>query len=385
MPTGRQKLSELRDRYDRIVLERYYLMQAGAAFAAMQRKWLPRFRRRNPFGSMEEWVEANDELRRREPDTWWQLQADIGSLSEAYGLAPWQVTWGLFLRGFDPRDPNQAGWLFSLDAWCPQARLVVHRATPQVIEQLVGLSQSTGILVELRPSASSGEEADRAVDLDAIEKVRISLEVPLEYPPDLAVMEARQVLRVSREMLRSAGMRVGMRVRGLATGAGVAAALVTHSKTSSFIQALASACAGSIISLVAEPGQPSIAPISEEGKTPLALVRLRLEFGARVRAADLVAGIRRSIREARGVLENAGLTLGQRLRAAPLVVDSPQLRVDGNHLERRGLGDLVEDVYGFTPRERGRLTPEGRAAVSKTKSRRGRIKQRARAKGLLPP
>ena len=134
MPTGRQKLSELRDRYDRIVLERYYLMLAGAAFAAMQRRWLRRLGRRNPFGSMEEWVEANDELRRREADTWWQLQADIGSLSEAYGLAPWQVTWGLFLKGFDPRDPNQAGWLFSRDAWCPQARVVVHRATPQVIE-----------------------------------------------------------------------------------------------------------------------------------------------------------------------------------------------------------------------------------------------------------
>lgn len=317
--------------------------------------------------------------------TWWQLQADIGSLSEAYGLATWQVTWGLFLRGYNPRDPNQAGWLFSLDAWYPLARLVVHGATPQVIEQLISLSQGTGILVELRLDAGSGGEADKAVELDGIESIRISLEIPLEYPPDLAVMEAREVLRLSREMLRSAGMRVGMRVRDEASGAGVAAALVTHSKTSSFIQALASACAGSIIPLVTEPGQPSIAPVSESGKTPLALVRLRLEFGARIRAADLAAGIRRSIREARGVLEKAGLTIGQRLRAAPLVVDSPELRVDGNHLERWGLGDLVEDVYGFTPRERGRLTPEGRAAVSKTKSRRGRIKQRARAKGLLPP
>ena len=306
-------------------------------------------------------------------------------LSEAYGLAPWQVTWGLFLKGFDPRDPDQAGWLFSLDAWYPLARLVVHGARPQVIEQLVSLSQTTGILVELRPGARSGEEADKAVDLDGIENIRISLEIPLEYPPDLAVMEAREALRVSREMLRSAGMRVGMRVRGDASGAGVAAALVTHSDASSFIRALASACAGSIIPLVTEPGQPSIAPVSESGKTPLALARLRLDFGARVKSAVLVAGIRRFIREERGVLEEAGLTIGRRLRAAPLVVNSPDLRVDGNHLDRRGLGDLVEDLYGFTPRERGYLTPKGKAAASKIKSRRGRIKQRARTKGLLPP
>ena len=201
MPTGRQRLAEFRHRYDRIVLERYYLMLAGAAFADMQHRWLRRLGRRNPFGSMELWVEANDELREREPDTWWQLQEDIGSLSEAYGLAPWQVTWGLFLKGFDPRDPDQAGWLFSLDAWCPLARLVVHGATPQVIEQLIGLSQGTGILVELRPDAGSREEADKAVDLDGVENIRISVEIPLEYPPDLAVMEAREVLSVSREML----------------------------------------------------------------------------------------------------------------------------------------------------------------------------------------
>ena len=384
MPTQRQKLAELRDRYDRIVLERYYLMLAGAAFADMQHRWLRRLRRRTPFDSMDLWVEANGELREREPDTWWQLQADIGSLSEAYGLATWQVTWGLFLKGFDPRHPNQAGWLFSLDAWCPLARLVVHRATPRVIEQLISLSQGTGILVELRPDAGSREEADTGLDLDGVENIRIRVEIPLEYPPDLAVMEARGVLRVSRDMLRSAGMGVG-RIRDHASGAGVAAELVTHSGTGSFIRALASACAGSIIPLVTEPGQPSIAPMSEAGKTPLALVRLRLDFGARVRAADLVAGIRRVIREARGLLEKAGLTIGQRLRAAPLVVNSPDLRVDGKRLDRRGLGDLVENLYGFTPRERGHLTAKGKAAVSETKSRRGRIKQRARTKGLLPP
>ncbi len=81
MPTQRQKLAEFRHRYDRIVLERYFLMLAGTAFADMQHRWLRRLGHRNPFGSMEEWVEANGELRKREPDTWWQLQADIGSLS----------------------------------------------------------------------------------------------------------------------------------------------------------------------------------------------------------------------------------------------------------------------------------------------------------------
>ena len=93
----------------------------------------------------------------------------------------------------------------------------------------------------------------------------------------------------------------------------------------------------------------------------------------------------RSIREARSILNEVGLTIGQRLRPAPLVADAKALHVDGKHLVRYGLGDLVEDRYGFSPRDEGVLTPEGEAALSEVKSHRASVKRRARNKKLLPP
>ncbi len=140
-----------------------------------------------------------------------------------------------------------------------------------------------------------------------------------------------------------------------------------------------------MVTLIVEAGQPSIASTSEDGKTPLALGRLRLGFGAMVKSKDLMAGVRRSIREVRRILNEAGLTIGQRLRPAPLVADAKALHVDGKHLVRYGLGDLVEDRYGFSPRDEGVLTPEGEAALSEVKSQRASVKRRARNKRLLPP
>ena len=106
MATRRTRHAKLRERYDRIVLERYYLMLAGTAFAEMRRRWLRTFRRRTPLASMDDWVEADWGLRKCDPDTWWQLRSEIGTLSEAYGLAIGQVTWGRFVKGFDPTDPE---------------------------------------------------------------------------------------------------------------------------------------------------------------------------------------------------------------------------------------------------------------------------------------
>lgn len=376
MATQLEKHAELRERYERMVLECFYLMLAGTAFAEMRRRWLRRFRRRTPFASMDDWVEADWALRKCDPDTWWRLRSEIGTLSEAYGLAIGQVTWALFVKGFHPRDPEQAGWQFPLDTWDPQIRLVVRRAEPQVIEKIVGLSAITGILVELRSDARPEDNA--TPDFAGTDGISISLEIPLEYPPDLAVIEARRALGVSRHMLRFAGMLVPMRVRGSASRGSVSAAIVTHAETSPFVKDLSSVWEGTMITVIVEAGQPSIGPTWEDGKTPLALGRLRLEFGAMVKSKDLTAGVRKSIREVRSLLKEAGLTIGQRLRPAPLVADAKELHVDGKHLVRYGLGDLVENHYGFSPRDEGVLTPEGKAALSEIKSHRASVKRRAR-------
>ena len=44
----------------------------------------------------------------------------------------------------------------------------------------------------------------------------------------------------------------------------------------------------------------------------------------------------------------------------------------------------MDDRYGFAPRECCRPTAEGKEAVSKIKSRRGRVRQRMSKRGLLP-
>ena len=91
-------------RYDELVMERYWFMLAGKAFKATQQRWLKVLEQKGPFESIDDWGDANEMLKSQSPDLWWELQVDAGALSESCGIASWQVIWALFVEDFD--DPG---------------------------------------------------------------------------------------------------------------------------------------------------------------------------------------------------------------------------------------------------------------------------------------
>lgn len=150
-----EQYAALRERYDRLVMERWHAMRAGPRFAALQSRWLRRLGRRQPYSTVDHGLKAEERLKDRDIDTWQIMQLEVAELSESYGIAPWHTLWSLFIRDYDPLDPEGPGSQFVLDAWFPQARLVVLSADPDILDDLVKLAARTGVLVELRPSGVS--------------------------------------------------------------------------------------------------------------------------------------------------------------------------------------------------------------------------------------
>ena len=111
----------------------------------------------------------------------------------------------LLIQNYDPLGPTSL--LFPLDAWDPKPRLVVLGPIPAVLEDLVGLGCRQGMYVEYQGSSPQDESI-----VEGRGNIRISLEIPLEYPADLAVQAARWALRTGRDMLRGIGFNQKQRV-----------------------------------------------------------------------------------------------------------------------------------------------------------------------------
>jgi hypothetical protein len=117
---------------------------------------------------------------------------------------------------------------------------------------------------------------------------------------------------------------------------------------------------------------------------PLGGIRLEVRFSPMVKSSLLVRTVRSAIGESRAATGRPGLGLGSRLRPSLVAKQNADLKVDGEKLPRRGLGDLAEGLLGAFPADLGELTPEGRSLAATLKSRRAKVKSRLIRKGLLP-
>ncbi len=354
-------------------------MLAGKAFEAARKRWLKVLHWKEPFDSIDDWVDANDMLKSRSSELWWELQEDAGALSEAYGIAPWQVTWALFVNGFDPSDPESPGFQFPLDSWQPQARLRPPPLPKKALDILTNLGAQTGILVTFEVRV----DADDAPDPPGPRDFRVVMEIPVECPPDLAVRDMCEVLKVSRDSVRQAGVDVPHRIRWPSPISDVTFCLVSHNSTAEFIERLQSAASGSTVGFRVEPGQPSAASSENPNKTALSLTRLEVVFPLDVNSNELAKALREGMKTTRSILSEAGLILGDHLRHAPLTRLSPKLKVDGQVVPARGLGVLAEDEFGAPPQWEYGPTPEKTEIIAQLKSQRNQVKERVRKKGLL--
>ena len=377
-PTN-QSLAMAHERYELLVMERYHAMVAGRPYSSLRLQWLAKLKRITPFASMDKWETRRRQLESEKPEQYRALQIDVGSLSEAYGLAPWQVLWGVFVRDYNPRDPEARHSWVVLDSWHPQARVLVMATSQVVIDKLVRLSTQSQIYVEIDTSA--GLEVD--VPEKDLRRFRVVLDVPVELPPELATHAAKEALSTVRKMVRLAGVPVPERVR-TKNWNGIRGVLATHSEHDVFIQALMNSGVEEGIDVLVEPDQPSVAPADGDGKTALSLVRLKLYFALDIQARALEKEVRDLVGRTRRALKSAGLDLGFRLRTSPTVERAAYLKVDGESLGRDELGDMVEQLHNITPREGGKPNPEGQKLKNKLKSSRNQVKKRLAKKGLLP-
>jgi hypothetical protein len=398
------RLQGLRERNAKMVYERFVLMRASRLFLDTRLKWLPLLfpdrdsddddpssldedapsveewdrivEGEQPLPDLKEWGEANDRLRINERSRWIALQEALGVLAEQFGIAPWHVGWGLFVEGYDPLDPEDDGLGASLDAWSLLAHLVPPTLPSETLRELVSLAPSVGLSVRVEETAPPQSGAVQPSDF------KISMELPIEVLPDLAVEEALHFLRVARDLLRQVGIPVPQRVRK-ASAVPIKASLVSHSSTSEFVQDIQVEANGFGVPVRIEPGQPSGAPHDEHSKTPLALVRLELSFPLDCKSKELGRSVRRSLREAKEILKRSGIDLGRRLRSSEAAQTADRLRLDGSRLSAHGLSEVAQDELDSFKSEQLGQSEEHRKTQAKIKSRRHEATKRFRSKGLL--
>ena len=283
----------------------------------------------------------------------------------------------LLIRNYDPLGTTSL--LFPLDAWDPKPRLVILGPIPVLLEDLVRLGCQQGMYVEYHGSSPQDESI-----VESRGNFRISLEIPLEYPPDLAAHAARWALRAGRDMLRGIGFNQKQRVHKSSLVSSVKATLKPRGCKPGFLDALKTHCG--------QEGRPdieleggNISGSDTRVDPPLSTVRLQLEFPPDVGSGNLIKATRLAIREARKTLKSAGFDLGERLRVAPTVSQARALGVDGRRLARRGLGDLIEDQTGGIIGDPAHRMPQALKLKMTAKSRRGKVQKRLRTKELLPP
>jgi len=365
----------LRDRYSRLVLERFHAMLANPKFSRVRRKWLRHLGRQRPFANIDDWVDRENEWRGNDPKSRGELTLDVTALSESFAFAHWHVLLALFVREYDP--VSKVGSMFPLDVWHPRSHILVTAPEPGLVENLQRLAVETGILIGLQPAADTLEPRSDRGGLDGI---LLEVNLPLEFPPDLVVLAVRCTLATGKDIIRAAGFQLPLRVRTGDSGNKNNATLVVCAGDDSVLTKLEAACAAHELQLRIDQMRDQT---SDHGWAPLANVRMEIQFAPDVGAETLVRFVKSAIMNARLALKVVGLDLGQRLRSSPLIELSRILQVDGGRLARRGLGDLAEEQLGTSAVVNGHLTPEAEKSIGLAKSRRNKIRRRLVKKALL--
>ena len=365
----------LRDRYSRLVLERFHAMLANPKFSRVRRKWLRHLGRQRPFANIDDWVDRENEWRGNDPKSRGELTLDVTALSESFAFAHWHVLLALFVREYDP--VSKVGSMFPLDVWHPRSHILVTAPEPDLVENLQRLAVETGILIGLQPAADTREPRSDRGGLDGI---LLEVNLPLEFPPDLVVLAVRCTLATGKDIIRAAGFQLPLRVRTGDSGNKNNATLVVCAGDDSVLTKLEAACAAHELQLRIDQMRDQT---SDHGWAPLANVRMEIQFAPDVGAETLVRFGKSAIMNARLALKVVGLDLGQRLRSSPLIELSRILQVDGGRLARRGLGDLAEEQLGTSAVVNGHLTPEAEKSIGLAKSRRNKIRRRLVKKALL--
>ena len=358
-------------------MKRFHAMLANPEFSRVQKKWLRRLRRRRPFATIDDWADRESELRENDPESRDELTRDVTALSESFGVAPWHVLWALFVREYDPLDG--VGSMFPLDVWHPRSHILVTAPEPGLIENLQRLASGTGMLIGLLPASGNFENRSGGGRGGWI---LLEVNLPLEFPQDLAVIAVRRTLRAGKDIICGAGIQIPVRVRTGNSGNEMYANLVVCAGDDTVLTKLKAACSAHELQLRIDPGREMPDQTRDHGWVPLANVRMEVLFAPEVGAETLVRFVKAAIRNARLALKDLGLDLGQRLRPSSLVELSRELQVDGGRLPRYGLGDIFEKRFDAFPAVNGKVTPEAAKAKSQFKSGRNQIKDRLVKKGL---
>ena len=368
---------DVSDRYTRLVAERFHAMLASPEFSRIRRKWLRHLRRQKPFATINTWARRENVWQKDDPESRDELRRDVTALSESFGVANWHVLWALFVGEYDP--VGSVGSMFPLDVWHPRFRILVASPEAGLIENLQDLAVGTGMLIGLLPPVGS-EELRRG--RDGLEGLLLEVNLPLEFPQDRAVLAVRRTLRSGKDIIRSAGVQLPMRVRTGSSGDKIDASLVVCPGDDSVLAELKAACAAHGLRIWIDTSREFSDETGDHGWTPLANVRMEVRFAPDVGAESLVRFVNGAIGNGRLALKALGLDLGQRLRPSPLVGLSRELQVDGTRLPRYGLGDIFEKQFDAFPAVNGKVTPEATKAKGRFKSDRNQIKDRLVKKGL---
>ena len=187
----------LRDRYNRLMLERFHAMLANPKFSKVRRKWLRHLGRRQPFASIDTWARKESEWREKNPESRDELTLDVTALSGSFGVAHWHVLWAIFVREYDPL--GGVGSMFPLDVWHPRSHILVAASEPGLVENLQNLAAGTGMFVGLLPADGDSEHRSGSGGLEGL---LLEVNLPLELPPELAVLAVRLTLRAGKDIIR---------------------------------------------------------------------------------------------------------------------------------------------------------------------------------------
>lgn len=343
-------------------------------FMNLRQKCLEVFGLNSLFRNVDLFLRWHSNLSGQDLCKWEILNPQVTSFAEGLGATTTEMLKALLSQNYQPLEP--AGLLFPLDAWSPKPRLIVRSPSPLQLEDLALPGQQQEMYVEFQHAPP--EESLH-------EPFLIGLDIPIEYPPELATHRAKRALNSSRDILLGAGLNINQRIHRGSPTTSIRTSLIVVIGNPGFLGALKTACGRVGMGLVVEPVHATASGDGSLKPTPLSGVRLHLGFPPEVGSEDLVKASRLAIRSARKTLENAGLDLGKRLRIAPTASQNQALAVDGGRLAPQGLGDLVEAQTGDFPASRGILTLKARMLKSSFKSRSGKVQKRLRRKGLLPP
>ena len=341
-------------------------MTSSVDFLTIQRKWLRIVNRRSPFGSFDKWLSATAELLKQQHhhDA---LTSDVHLLSDQFGLPDWYIRAALFTNGKLLTTTNN--YTFPKDVRYPKTALVISGPITESLIKLGSILYERDINLEWEtaPGCFTGMN----------KPVVVSVELPMEIPSSDAVSIVRRSRRHAIDSLKLARIPI---TESTDEGVSISAVCYSNMPNSTDLVSQASNLAGLPVEF--EPYLYANDQPNQLNPNPLSYLRMKIRFSPIVSAKDLVAKTRETNQSARVIIRALGVNIGQRLRPSPLTKLASRLKVDGNKLPQRGLGDLIlDDIQGF-PNESCRPTEQAQVLSSKAKSRRNQVLQRFREKGM---